>query len=158
MVRDRKVLSFVANRVQVLYKAVSEPLLGLTDVEEATLGAADAIDHIGGCAGEPLSDVEGFFGSLDGGLDELQIHFPLVYLISLPEDINNKDSLTMRIHGYIGMVSINQKVMSKDRMALKWWIKLYGPKRCQMVRGEYQLLQIRVVVATDLEVAVETTL
>eukprot|EP00061_Rhincodon_typus_P004754 g23355.t1 len=30
----------------VLYKAVSEPLLGLTNVEEATLGTADAIDHI----------------------------------------------------------------------------------------------------------------
>eukprot|EP00061_Rhincodon_typus_P008330 g30850.t1 len=59
MVRDRKVLSFVANRVQVLYKAVSEPPLGLTDVGEATSGAANAIDHIDQCAGEPLSDVKG---------------------------------------------------------------------------------------------------
>eukprot|EP00061_Rhincodon_typus_P016471 g44707.t1 len=34
MVRDWKVLSFVLSRAQVLYKAVSEPPLGLTDVEE----------------------------------------------------------------------------------------------------------------------------
>eukprot|EP00061_Rhincodon_typus_P002163 g16790.t1 len=58
VVRDQEVLSFVANRVPVLYKAVSEPLLGLTDVEEATSGATDAIDHIDGCAGEPLTDVK----------------------------------------------------------------------------------------------------
>eukprot|EP00061_Rhincodon_typus_P001034 g13528.t1 len=45
MVRNQKVL-FVANRVQVLYKPVSEPPLGLTDVEEATSGAVDAVDHI----------------------------------------------------------------------------------------------------------------
>eukprot|EP00061_Rhincodon_typus_P005073 g24110.t1 len=51
------------NRLQVLYKAVSEPPL----VEDATSGAADAIDHIDGCAGEPLSDVKGLFGVLDGG-------------------------------------------------------------------------------------------
>eukprot|EP00061_Rhincodon_typus_P002534 g17826.t1 len=56
VVRDWKVLSFVANRA--LYRAVSEPPLGLTDVEEATSGAADAVDHIGGCAGEYLSDVK----------------------------------------------------------------------------------------------------
>eukprot|EP00061_Rhincodon_typus_P005492 g25059.t1 len=66
MVRNQKVFSFVANRVQVFYKAVSEPLLGLTDIEEATLGAADAIDHIDGCAGEHLSGVEGVFGAWDG--------------------------------------------------------------------------------------------
>eukprot|EP00061_Rhincodon_typus_P008388 g30948.t1 len=57
-VRDWKALSFVAYRVQMLYKAVSEHPLGLTDVEEATPGAADAVDHIGGCAGVPLSNVE----------------------------------------------------------------------------------------------------
>eukprot|EP00061_Rhincodon_typus_P003412 g20021.t1 len=67
MVRDWKVLLFFTNRAQVLSKAVFEPLLGLTDVEEATLGAADAVDHIDGCAGEPLCVVEGFFGSLDRG-------------------------------------------------------------------------------------------
>eukprot|EP00061_Rhincodon_typus_P001973 g16290.t1 len=52
---------------QVLYKVVSEAPLGLTKVEEATLGAADAVNHISGCVDEHLSDVEGFFGSLDGG-------------------------------------------------------------------------------------------
>eukprot|EP00061_Rhincodon_typus_P012448 g38197.t1 len=54
------------DRVQALYKAVSEPLLGLTDVEDATSGAADAIDHIDGCTGEPLSNMEGLFGALNG--------------------------------------------------------------------------------------------
>eukprot|EP00061_Rhincodon_typus_P013247 g39505.t1 len=67
VVRDWKMLTFVANRAQVLYKAVSKPLLGLPDVEEATSGAADTIDHISGCAREHLSDVEGLFGALDGG-------------------------------------------------------------------------------------------
>eukprot|EP00061_Rhincodon_typus_P005519 g25127.t1 len=60
MVCNWKVLSFVANRAQMLSKMVSDPPLGLIDVEEATSGAADAVDHISGCAGEPLSDVEGF--------------------------------------------------------------------------------------------------
>eukprot|EP00061_Rhincodon_typus_P002461 g17623.t1 len=58
VVRDRKVLSFVVNGAQMLYKVVSEPLLSLTDVEEATSGTADAIDHISRSAGEHLSDVE----------------------------------------------------------------------------------------------------
>eukprot|EP00061_Rhincodon_typus_P001957 g16255.t1 len=44
VVYDWKVLSFVANRVQVLYKADSETLLGLTNAEEATSRAADAVD------------------------------------------------------------------------------------------------------------------
>eukprot|EP00061_Rhincodon_typus_P003363 g19910.t1 len=70
MVHDQKVLSFVMNRAQVLYKAVSKPPRGLTDVEEATIGAADAVDPISGCAGEPVSDVEGLFGSLEGGIAE----------------------------------------------------------------------------------------
>eukprot|EP00061_Rhincodon_typus_P011857 g37189.t1 len=67
MIRNRKVLLITANSAQVLYKAVSEPPLGLPDVEEATSGAADTIDHISRCAGEPLSDVEGLFGAMDGG-------------------------------------------------------------------------------------------
>eukprot|EP00061_Rhincodon_typus_P001577 g15181.t1 len=58
VIRDQKVLSFVVNREQVLHKVVSETPLGLTDVEEATLGAVNAIDHIDECAGEPLSNVE----------------------------------------------------------------------------------------------------
>eukprot|EP00061_Rhincodon_typus_P001921 g16138.t1 len=58
MVRDRKMLSFIVNRAQVLYKAVSESPLGLTDVGEATSVAADAIRHVDRYAGEPLSDVE----------------------------------------------------------------------------------------------------
>eukprot|EP00061_Rhincodon_typus_P006166 g26511.t1 len=43
MVGNRKVLSFVVYRVQMLYKTVSEYMLGLTDVEEATSGAADTV-------------------------------------------------------------------------------------------------------------------
>eukprot|EP00061_Rhincodon_typus_P004687 g23189.t1 len=66
MVRNWKVLSFVVNRVQVLYKAVSKSVLGLTSVEEAILGAADSVDCISGYAGEPLSDEKCLFGSLDG--------------------------------------------------------------------------------------------
>eukprot|EP00061_Rhincodon_typus_P001409 g14720.t1 len=61
VVRDWQVLSFV------LYKAVPEPPVGLIDVEEATSGTADTIDHINGCADEHLSDVEGFFGAWDRG-------------------------------------------------------------------------------------------
>eukprot|EP00061_Rhincodon_typus_P008443 g31045.t1 len=67
MVHDWKVLLFVANQAQEFHKEVSEPPLGLTNVEEATSEAADAIDHISGCAGKHLSNVEGFFGSLEGG-------------------------------------------------------------------------------------------
>eukprot|EP00061_Rhincodon_typus_P006275 g26750.t1 len=57
-VGDRKVLSFVVNGAQVLYKTSSEPPLGLTNVEEVTTGAADTGNHVDGCAGEPLFDVE----------------------------------------------------------------------------------------------------
>eukprot|EP00061_Rhincodon_typus_P012440 g38178.t1 len=70
MVHDQKVLSFVMNRAQVLYKAISEPLLGLTDVKEATSGATDAVDHIDGCAGEHVSDVKGLFCALNGSEGE----------------------------------------------------------------------------------------
>eukprot|EP00061_Rhincodon_typus_P007722 g29707.t1 len=58
MVRDWKVLSFVAHRAPMVYKMVSESPLGLTDVQEATSGAVNAVDHIDGCAGEPMSDVK----------------------------------------------------------------------------------------------------
>eukprot|EP00061_Rhincodon_typus_P015774 g43652.t1 len=60
MVRNQKLLSSVANRAQMRYKTDSETLLGLTDVEEATSGAADAVDQVDGCAGEPLFNVEVF--------------------------------------------------------------------------------------------------
>eukprot|EP00061_Rhincodon_typus_P006511 g27223.t1 len=43
MVGNWKVLSFVAYRAQMLYKAVSESPLGLTDIEEATSGAAESM-------------------------------------------------------------------------------------------------------------------
>eukprot|EP00061_Rhincodon_typus_P006117 g26416.t1 len=67
MVRDWKVLLFVAYRTQMLYKMVSESPLGLTDVEEATLGAADTVDQVGRCAGEPLSGMKGLSWALNGG-------------------------------------------------------------------------------------------
>eukprot|EP00061_Rhincodon_typus_P006311 g26834.t1 len=44
VVRGWKV-SFVMNRAQVLYKVISKPPLGFTNVEEATSGAADAVNH-----------------------------------------------------------------------------------------------------------------
>eukprot|EP00061_Rhincodon_typus_P003321 g19797.t1 len=58
MIHDQKVLMFVTYRVQMLYKTVSEPPLGLTDVEEATSGAVDAVDQVDRCAGEPLSNMK----------------------------------------------------------------------------------------------------
>eukprot|EP00061_Rhincodon_typus_P010171 g34254.t1 len=67
IVGNWKVLSFVVYRAQVLYKAVIESLLGLTDVEKATSGAVDAVDQVDGCAGGPLSDVKGLFWALNGG-------------------------------------------------------------------------------------------
>eukprot|EP00061_Rhincodon_typus_P011427 g36420.t1 len=70
MVDNWKVLSFVTCRAQTLYKTVSKSTLGLTNVEEATLGAADTVDQVDGCAGEPLSDMKGLFGALNGGEGE----------------------------------------------------------------------------------------
>eukprot|EP00061_Rhincodon_typus_P007871 g29983.t1 len=69
MVSDRKVLLIIAYRAQVLRKSASEPLLGLTDVKETTLEAADAVDHIDRCAGEPLSNVKGLFWAWNGGVE-----------------------------------------------------------------------------------------
>eukprot|EP00061_Rhincodon_typus_P012090 g37584.t1 len=63
MVHNRKVLSFVANRVQAFQKATSWS----HQCRGGHIGSSDAIDHIDGCAGEPLSDVRGLFGALDGG-------------------------------------------------------------------------------------------
>eukprot|EP00061_Rhincodon_typus_P002316 g17177.t1 len=60
MVGDQKVLLFVKHRVLMLYRMVSESTLGLTNVEEATSRAVDAIDHISGYAGEPLSNMEAY--------------------------------------------------------------------------------------------------
>eukprot|EP00061_Rhincodon_typus_P011858 g37190.t1 len=45
MLHDQKAWSFVTNRVQMLHKMVSESVLGLTDVEEVTSGAADTVDQ-----------------------------------------------------------------------------------------------------------------
>eukprot|EP00061_Rhincodon_typus_P003736 g20854.t1 len=58
MVGDWKVL-FVAYRAQMLYEMFYEYVLGLTDAEEATLDAADAVDQVEGCVGECLSNAEG---------------------------------------------------------------------------------------------------
>eukprot|EP00061_Rhincodon_typus_P012694 g38590.t1 len=69
MVGDWKLLSFVTCRAQVLYKMVAESTFGLTDVEEATSGAADVVDQVDGRTGEPLSDMKGLFWmeASDGG-------------------------------------------------------------------------------------------
>eukprot|EP00061_Rhincodon_typus_P007739 g29730.t1 len=69
VVYDWKVLSFVMNRAQVLYKVVSELPLGLTDVEEATSGAVDAVDHIDGCEGveRPI------LGAIAADAEELEV-------------------------------------------------------------------------------------
>eukprot|EP00061_Rhincodon_typus_P018177 g47238.t1 len=50
----------------MLRESVTESVLGLTDVEEITLGTMDTVDQVGGRTSEPLSDLEGLFGALDG--------------------------------------------------------------------------------------------
>eukprot|EP00061_Rhincodon_typus_P011182 g36017.t1 len=52
---------------EMLHKTVPETALGLTDVEEATLGATDAVNQVDGCAGEPVSNVDGLFCALNVG-------------------------------------------------------------------------------------------
>eukprot|EP00061_Rhincodon_typus_P003609 g20510.t1 len=64
---DQKVLSFVMYRLQMLHETVPESTLGRTDIEEATLGAMDTIDQVGGHTDEPLLDMEGLLWDLDGG-------------------------------------------------------------------------------------------
>eukprot|EP00061_Rhincodon_typus_P016467 g44698.t1 len=66
IVGDQKVLLFVVSRVQILYKTVSEPPLALTDIEVATSAAADAVDQVDRCAGEPLSNMERLLWALNG--------------------------------------------------------------------------------------------
>eukprot|EP00061_Rhincodon_typus_P001870 g16006.t1 len=66
MVDHQKVLLFVTYRAQMLYETVSESTLGLTNVEEATSGAADTIVQIDGCTDEPLSDMKSLFWALNG--------------------------------------------------------------------------------------------
>eukprot|EP00061_Rhincodon_typus_P014018 g40775.t1 len=66
MVGKRKVLSIIAYRAQVLCKSVTESTFDLTDVEEDTSEAMDTVDWVGGCIGEPLSDLESLSRSLDG--------------------------------------------------------------------------------------------
>ena len=50
----------------MLGEAIAKPTLGLTDVEQLTSRAADAIDEVGGGAGEPLPHLERLLGSLNG--------------------------------------------------------------------------------------------
>eukprot|EP00061_Rhincodon_typus_P011812 g37102.t1 len=60
--------SFVqqAYKAQMLRELVTESMLGLTDVEEATSGVMDTVYHVGGCTGEPLSDMESLLWALGG--------------------------------------------------------------------------------------------
>eukprot|EP00061_Rhincodon_typus_P008996 g32111.t1 len=44
----------------MFYETVSESTLGVTDVEEATSGAADTVEQVDGCTGEPLPDMKVF--------------------------------------------------------------------------------------------------
>eukprot|EP00061_Rhincodon_typus_P005587 g25279.t1 len=66
MIGNWKMLSLVVNRAQMFYKTVSESMLSLTDVEEATSGAADPVDQVDGCAGEPLLYERFVLGAWDG--------------------------------------------------------------------------------------------
>eukprot|EP00061_Rhincodon_typus_P014886 g42247.t1 len=51
----------------MLHEMVPESAVGLTNVQEATLGATDTVDQVGGCIGEPLSDMTSLLWALDGG-------------------------------------------------------------------------------------------
>eukprot|EP00061_Rhincodon_typus_P018929 g48321.t1 len=64
MVRDWKVVLIITYRAQMLCEWLTESVLGLTDVEEATSGAADTV-QVGECAGESLSALESLSGALD---------------------------------------------------------------------------------------------
>eukprot|EP00061_Rhincodon_typus_P017553 g46291.t1 len=66
MVSNRKALLIIAYGAQVLCKSVTKSTFGLTDVQEATSGATDTVDQVGGCTGEPLSDTESLSWALDG--------------------------------------------------------------------------------------------
>eukprot|EP00061_Rhincodon_typus_P017314 g45958.t1 len=57
----------VIQGAQMLHKLVTESVFGLTNVEEAKLGATDTVDQVGGCAGELLSDLESLSRALNGG-------------------------------------------------------------------------------------------
>eukprot|EP00061_Rhincodon_typus_P010201 g34309.t1 len=76
-------------------KAVSEPPLGLTNVEEATSGAADSIEHIDSCAGEPLSDAKSLFGALNGsergGVGADSNHNSVKFKIVMEKDKNGPE-------------------------------------------------------------------
>eukprot|EP00061_Rhincodon_typus_P008819 g31766.t1 len=64
--KSRKVLLIVAYGEQMLRKSVTESVFDLSNVGETKLGATDTVDQVGGCTGEPLSDLEGLSGALDG--------------------------------------------------------------------------------------------
>eukprot|EP00061_Rhincodon_typus_P009844 g33651.t1 len=66
MVGNRKVLSFVVYRKQMLYEMGPKSTLGLTKVQEPTLGATDTVDQVGGCTGEPLPDMKCLLWALNG--------------------------------------------------------------------------------------------
>ena len=55
-----------ADRAEVFGETIAKPPLGLTDIDQLASRAADAVDEVGGGAGEPLSDLEGLLGSLKG--------------------------------------------------------------------------------------------
>eukprot|EP00061_Rhincodon_typus_P017549 g46285.t1 len=59
--KDGRIITGVGGGVKML------AIRSLTDVEEATLGTMDTVDQVGGCAGEPLSDMKGLLWALDGG-------------------------------------------------------------------------------------------
>eukprot|EP00061_Rhincodon_typus_P015416 g43074.t1 len=57
LVSDRKVVLIIVYREQMLHKSGTESALGLTDVEEATSGATDTVDQVGGYVAE-LDELE----------------------------------------------------------------------------------------------------
>eukprot|EP00061_Rhincodon_typus_P013806 g40405.t1 len=65
MVGNQMVVLIGECRAQMLRELVTEPALGLSNVEETTSGAMDTVDQIGGYTDESLLDLETLFGALD---------------------------------------------------------------------------------------------
>eukprot|EP00061_Rhincodon_typus_P012429 g38161.t1 len=65
MVSNQTVLLIIVYEAQVFCESITETALGLTDIEQATSGATDTVDQVGGCTDESLSDMESLSGALD---------------------------------------------------------------------------------------------
>eukprot|EP00061_Rhincodon_typus_P017614 g46385.t1 len=73
MVDNRKVLLIIAYTVQMLHQTVPESAPGLTEFKEATSGATDIVDQVGGYTDELLLDVKSGEFLDRGGKDRIKV-------------------------------------------------------------------------------------